>query len=95
VYTEAKGPMDSTGGFGVDYLMMWQKGTRLFSVYEPNVISIWDGQEKMSYGNQKEVKYDAQVLASALTFFQGNQLFENGLTMLKYFEDNKARLFYG
>jgi hypothetical protein len=92
VYPNVKGPMDSTGGFGVDYLIMWQKGARLFSVYEPNVISIWDGQEKMAYGNFENTNYDAQVLINALTAFQSNQLFEKGLTMLKYFQDNKQHL---
>ena len=95
IYSNVKGPMDSKGGCALDYMMMWQKSNLLFSIYEPTVISIWDGQERMAYGKFEDTKYDAQVLIDALTTFRGNQLFEKGLAMLKYFVENRQFLLPG
>jgi hypothetical protein len=95
VYLNVQGPDENKGGFALDYLMMWQHRSMLFSVYEPNVIRIWKGQTRMAYDENENVEYDAQVLKNSLATFQGNQLFEKGLTMLKSFAENKQFLLRG
>lgn len=95
VYLNVQGPDENKGGFALDYLMMWQHRSLLFSVYEPNVIRIWKGQTRMAYDKNENVEYDAQVLRNSLTTFQSNQLFEKGLTMLKNFAENKQFLLHG
>jgi len=84
VFPDALGPYK--GGFALDYLMRWRHGNTLFYLYEPNALKYAEYDEK------ENIIYDQQVLKNALTNFEGEQIFENGLRMLKVFAKNKQCL---
>lgn len=92
VYLELQGSDENKGGLALDYFMIWQHQNMLFSVFEPNVIRIWQKQERMAYGKNENVDYDPKVLKDALIIFQDNPLFKKGLTIVKYFVENKRFL---
>jgi hypothetical protein len=84
VFPDAPGP--HKGGFALDYLMRWQHENMLFYLYEPNALKYAEYDEK------EKIRYDPQVLKKALTNFDGQQIYKNGLTMLEVFTKNRQWL---